>query len=336
MPRSRRGSRRGPTSAALELAEGQRRAVRGPGQGHVGDACPGLAGAIDPLAAHGLGQDRRPALALERPVLLLVPLDLAEHLVQGEVDGLLLLLVGHATLDLGQEHRGQERVDVRPELLLDPRPLHAGDGERLGVGGLDLGTDVADGLDDRVAVRPLARGAPRAEQGQRRDARVGHVGRVPEGLGPSAVPAHLRRLLTLAPPASRELMLHQPVEALLHAHAQRLGRDGRRPRLRAPVLPRPGLSSRGPLGRPGSSAAQARSSRDALQATRHAKGTTRTRSRCRLMGPPPRKDGCVSIRPDPLTCPPAREFLAGAMPAGRAGDGRGPTGSDAPRSAPSL
>ena len=230
--------------------EGQPRAGLRPGQGHVGDLRPGLAGAVDPLAGHGLRQDRRPSLALEGPVVLLVPLDLADHLVQGDVNGLLARLVGHPALHLGQEHRGQERVDVGPELHLDARPAHARDGQRLGVGLVHLRANVVDALDDRAAIRPLARGVARADQGQRGDAGVGHVRRVAER-GMFAIVAHIGRLLALAPAAARELVLHQPVEALLHVAAQRLGLDGRRPGLRTRIGPRLGLRGHGLLLPPG-------------------------------------------------------------------------------------
>src|SRR5262249_61534813 len=106
-----------------------------PGQGDVGDARPGLACTVEPLAAYRLPQDRRPGQALgrtedktgwptpgdevrdrcpcqarERIALPRVPLDLGDDLVQGAVDDLLARCVGHAPPDLGQEHGSQVRV----------------------------------------------------------------------------------------------------------------------------------------------------------------------------------------------------------------------------------
>ena len=46
-------------------------------------------------------------------------------------------------------------------------------------------------------------------------------------------------------------MLHQPFEAPPHLPAQRFGLDGRRPGLRAPVVPPPGSGIRSPLLRAG-------------------------------------------------------------------------------------
>ena len=114
-------------------------------------------------------------------------------------------------------------------------------------------------------------------------------------------PPHLRRLLALAPAAAGELMLHQPVEALLHVLAERLGLDGRRPDLRARVGPRLGPAPAAFSFPPGGSSTRARPARETPQATRHDRDTTNARNcrRC-LMEMPPRDVLGDSVRPRSL------------------------------------
>ena len=59
---------------------------------------------------------------------------------------LLALLVGHATLGLGQEQGGQEGIDVTADLELDLGAGDLGDLERVQVGLLDVAAGVIDGL----------------------------------------------------------------------------------------------------------------------------------------------------------------------------------------------
>src|SRR5262249_36956975 len=89
---------------------------------------------------------------------------------------------------------------------------------------------------------PLLRCASRADQGDRRDARVGHARAVAERV--AARPAHVLRLLALPPAAAVELMLLEPVETLLDPIAQGLRGDGGRPD-GANLNDAPGLHDRG-------------------------------------------------------------------------------------------
>ena len=88
--------------------------------------------------------------------------------------------------------------------------------------------DVPDAPEDRAAVRPLARRAPRSDQRERSDARVGHVrGAAERGASVARAIAADSSPSPHPPPGS--WCSTSQVEALLHVPAQRLGLDGRRP-----------------------------------------------------------------------------------------------------------